>query len=216
MANFQLGDNQKVSYQVMGLDSNSAPASKLPAGDLLAVVSSDLASMTVVPDATPVAGSLGSGFIFGGSKLQTGVILTASANKADGSDDTAVAHAVQLFDIISGPGSGGIAASLNFVFGTPVLQAPGAPLISGFSPASGAIGDSVTVNGSNFGASQGKSTLTIGGITPVISSWSDTNIVFIVPAGTAVPATLILTVGGLTATATPFVVTPVLLSRRNR
>src|SRR5262249_11505142 len=51
------------------------------------------------------------------------------------------------------------------------------PKITGLSPSSGPVGTAVTVSGSNFGATQGSSTLTFGGILDTPSSWSDTSLV---------------------------------------
>jgi hypothetical protein len=52
-----------------------------------------------------------------------------------------------------------------------------APAISSLSPASGAVGASVTISGSNFGSSQGASTVKFNGKTATISSWSASTIV---------------------------------------
>jgi len=112
MPNFQLGDTEKVAYALTALDADSNPATLAP-GDTVSVVSSDVASATVVPDPTPVAGSLASGFIVGGSKLGT-ITITASANKADGTLDLSVTDAI---DIV-----GGKASSLSLGLGAPVAQ----------------------------------------------------------------------------------------------
>lgn len=111
--NTQLGDTQKVPYTLTALDADGNPAS-LAAGDVVVVSSSDTASATVVPDATPAAGSLASGFILGGKKLQVGVVITAAANKADGSVDLTVTDTI---DIVAGA-----ASALSFGLGAPVSQ----------------------------------------------------------------------------------------------
>ena len=111
--NFQLGDSEKVSYALTALDAQSNPAT-LAVGDTITITSSDTASATIVPDATPVAGSLASGFIVGGKKVQVGVVITASANKADGSLDLTVTDTI---DIV-----GGTASSLSLGLGAPVAQ----------------------------------------------------------------------------------------------
>jgi len=209
MANFQLGTDQKVSYSVSGLDSKLAPAA-LPLGDTISVVSADLASATIVPDATPAAGMLASGFIFGASKLQANLLLTASALKADGTLDTSVAVATVLIDVVAGVGTGGAATSLSFVLGTAVPQNgnPGnPPVINSFSPASGPIGSNVTVSGLNFGAIQGVSSVTVGGAKAQVSAWSDTSITFAIPVASAIPADFIVTVNGMTSKAASFLVT---------
>jgi hypothetical protein len=56
------------------------------------------------------------------------------------------------------------------------------PIISSLSPISGPSGTQVTINGSNFGSSQGSSTVTFGTNTAPIVSWSDTAISAQVPS----------------------------------
>jgi RHS repeat-associated protein len=57
------------------------------------------------------------------------------------------------------------------------------PMISGVTPASGGIGASVTVNGSNFGSPQGSSTINFNGVPATsITSWTSAQIVAVVPS----------------------------------
>jgi regulation of enolase protein 1 (concanavalin A-like superfamily) len=51
------------------------------------------------------------------------------------------------------------------------------------SPASGAVGESVTIMGTGFGGTQGASTVSLNGTGVTITSWSDISIVAIVPSG---------------------------------
>lgn len=112
MSNLQLQDVQKVPYSLTAVDADGNPAS-LGAGDTVVVSSSDPASATVVPDATPAAGTVASGFIVGGAKLGT-VQINAAVTKADGSAGPTGAVSI---DIVSGP-----AASIAMSLGTPVAQ----------------------------------------------------------------------------------------------
>jgi IPT/TIG domain/Glucodextranase, domain B/Kelch motif/Galactose oxidase, central domain len=57
------------------------------------------------------------------------------------------------------------------------------PSISNLSPTSGPVGATVTITGSNFGLTQGTSTVSFNGTTAMASSWSDTQIVAPVPSG---------------------------------
>lgn len=58
-----------------------------------------------------------------------------------------------------------------------------APSISSLTPTSGAVGASVTIAGSNFGATQGSSTVKFNGTTATATSWSASSIVAVVPSG---------------------------------
>ena len=55
--------------------------------------------------------------------------------------------------------------------------------ITGISPSSGPGGTSVTVTGTQFGPTQGSSTISFGGTNATVTSWSDTSITAIIPAG---------------------------------
>ena len=78
------------------------------------------------------------------------------------------------------------------------------PLAYSVEPAKAAVGDTVTIWGTNFGQSQGTSTLTIGGIAAHVTTWNNFSIVAAVPSGAGTGG-VVVTVGGLTATQ-PFTV----------
>ncbi len=85
-------------------------------------------------------------------------------------------------------------------------QAPVAPVISGLSPASGPVGTSVTISGTNFGATKGTSTVSFSSITASTTSWSSTAIVATVPVGTNT-GNVNVTVSGLPSNNVVFSVT---------
>ena len=114
MANFQLQDNFKVPYSVIAVDKDNNPAVLAP-GQTVSVVSDSPTSLSVVPDATPVAGSIASGFLVGGTTLKTGVNVTFSLLNADGS--SAGTPVVDAIDVVAGA-----AASTSVTLGTPIPQ----------------------------------------------------------------------------------------------
>jgi len=60
------------------------------------------------------------------------------------------------------------------------------PTVGSLQPSSGSESDSVTISGSNFGSTQGNSTLSFGGVqSTAIANWSDTQIIATVPSGAA-------------------------------
>src|SRR5438093_5270758 len=83
---------------------------------------------------------------------------------------------------------------LMFLIALPAV-AFAAPTISSLTPNSGAVGASVTIAGSNFGATQGSSTVKFNGTTAAVTSWSATSIVATVPTG-ATSGSVIVTVSG--------------------
>src|SRR5216684_6766597 len=83
---------------------------------------------------------------------------------------------------------------------------PPAPSIASLNPVSGVIGTSVTLTGTNFGATQGTSTATFNGIAATVTSWSATSVVVLVPAG-ATTGNVVVTVGGVASNGMNFTVT---------
>jgi RHS repeat-associated protein len=74
---------------------------------------------------------------------------------------------------------GGVASNRNVSF---VLTNP---LVYSLMPSMGVVGTTVTVWGTNFGSTQGTSTVTFGGHAAQTSSWSNYSIVALVPTGVA-------------------------------
>ncbi len=94
---------------------------------------------------------------------------------------------------------GGLTGQTSYIVGTP-------PQISSISPAFGAVGTVVTINGTNFGATQGTSTVKFANVVATPTSWSGTQIVAPVASGTPTGSTYVqVTVGGLLGQ-TPYVV----------
>src|SRR5208337_413434 len=79
-------------------------------------------------------------------------------------------------------------------------------IIAGVSPISGAIGSPVTIKGTNFGGTQGSSTVTFNGTGATATSWSAASITVTVPTG-ATSGTVVVTVGGQASNGVSFTVT---------
>ncbi len=95
------------------------------------------------------------------------------------------------------------AAGCKGGYGTPSGSLPS---IASLTPASGMVGASVTIYGTNFGASQGTSTVTFNGTAATPANWSATTIVAPVPAG-ATTGNVVVTVGGTASNGMLFTVT---------
>lgn len=92
--------------------------------------------------------------------------------------------------------AGGASASVSFSVTSAV------PTLTNITPGTAGAGVPVTITGSNFGSSQGNSSVQLRGQTFEISTWSDTQIVAIVPTGIAPGGiyTVNVTVAGVTVT----------------
>lgn len=80
------------------------------------------------------------------------------------------------------------------------------PRITSLSPASGAVATLVTITGTNFGATQGTSTVSFSGASGVPGSWNATSIVVPVPSG-ATTGGVTVTVAGQSSNSVSFTVT---------
>jgi YD repeat-containing protein len=80
------------------------------------------------------------------------------------------------------------------------------PSISGLSAASGAVGESITISGSNFLSTQGSSTVKFNGLPAVVSSWANGSITATVPYN-ATTGPVVVTVFGASSTGSTFTVT---------
>jgi hypothetical protein len=87
------------------------------------------------------------------------------------------------------------------------------PSIINLSPASAAVGAPVTIAGTNFGATQGASTVTFSGKAATSSNWSAGVISVSVPAG-ASTGSVVVTVNGVASAGAGFTVVPVSLTPR--
>src|SRR5437660_11364031 len=80
---------------------------------------------------------------------------------------------------------------------------PSPASITSLNPASGLVGTSVTITGTNFGATQGTSTVKFNGTTATPTSWSATSIVVPVPTG-ATTGNIVVTVSGVASNGVAF------------
>jgi RHS repeat-associated protein len=85
--------------------------------------------------------------------------------------------------------AGGVSSnSVQFTVITPAT-------ILSLTPTNGPIGTSVTVTGTGFGATQGSSTISFNSVAATVSSWSDTQLVVVVPNG-ATSGSLVISING--------------------
>jgi RHS repeat-associated protein len=120
----------------------------------------------------------------------TQIVVTVPSSLATG--------AYGVYVNVGGLSSGGV-----------MFQVGASPSVSSMSPTSGPIGTSVTLTGANFGAAQGTSTVTFGGVSAPVTSWSNTQIVTTVPSGAATGnvVVVVVNVSGVNSTGVNFAVT---------
>jgi len=78
-----------------------------------------------------------------------------------------------------------------------VITVTAPPTITSLSPTSGAVGASVTITGTNFGATQSTNTVKFNGTAATsITSWSNASIMAVVPTGASTGNVVVTTIGG--------------------
>jgi len=172
-----------------GLTANSGAVTTTANGDLLlgAVITGNLATFTA-----------GSGY-----KIEEFVAFEPYTKLVAEDQIQTTAGAVSA--------SASLAASDNWGAGLAAFKAAAGgggtgPSITSLSPTSGVVGTSVTITGTNFGATQGTSTVKFNGTTATPTSWSATSIVVPVPTG-ATTGNVVVTVGGVASNGAQFTVT---------
>jgi RHS repeat-associated protein len=153
----------------------------------------------VINNLTPPGAQVGAaitlnGSGFGGSQGSNQVKFNGVVAGVNSWSDTAIAVVVPT-NATSGPvtvvESGVVSNGVQFTVLSPVS-------VTSISPNAGPIGTTVTFNGQGFGNTQSNSVAAFYGATATITSWSDAQIVAVVPQGAATgPVTV--TVGGMTA-----------------
>lgn len=160
------------------------------------------------PNTGPVGQNVlisGSGFISGGFhgvvKFNNGAVIATTVYSYT---NTAIVVAVPL-----GAVTGNVFLELVNVNSNSMLftvTGSSAPTIISLTPSSGGVRAPVTIAGTNFGATQGASTVTFNGIAAPVSSWSATTIGVSVPV-MATTGPVIVTVGGVASNSVTFTVT---------
>ncbi|MGB8130242.1 MAG: IPT/TIG domain-containing protein [Candidatus Angelobacter sp.] len=74
-------------------------------------------------------------------------------------------------------------SAMGSTVNSPAFIIVGPPTIAGITPANGSPGTSITIAGSNFGATQGAGQVLLGQLPMTVTSWSDTSILATIPPG---------------------------------
>jgi YD repeat-containing protein len=173
-------------------------------------VDSNGSSFTVAPGITslsPTSGVVGTSVTITGTSF--GSSQGASTVKFNGTKATVISWSATsiIATVPSGATTGNVVVTTSVASNGAAFTVVSPPSISSLSPMSGGVGAAVTINGSNFGATQGGSQVTFSNnaTATTINSWSNTKIVALVPAG-AITGNVTVTVGGNTSNGASFTV----------
>jgi hypothetical protein len=171
--------------------------SPLPQGNLNVVYS---ATISATGGIAPYTFSLD----VGSSPLPAGLGFSSSNNQGlISGTPTAVGTITNI--IVDVHDSQGVPATAQQTFNLTVLAPPSITLLS---PASGPVGTPIAITGTNFGTTQGSSTVTFNGVSAgTATNWSSTSITVPVPAG-ATTGNVVVTVSSVASSGSAFTVTP--------
>ena len=153
------------------------------------------ATLAVTGGTAPYSWSLMAG------TLPTGLSFNTSTGMINGTPMVSVSQASLTFQVKD---SGNPQETRTATLALTVTVA--APTITSLSTTSGPVGAAVTITGSNFGSSQGSSTVTFNGAAATPTSWSATSISVTVPAG-ATSGNVVVTVSGQASNGIAFTAT---------
>ena len=155
---------------------------------------------------SPTSGAVGalvtiSGTSFGATQGASTVKFNGTTATPTSWSDTSIAVPVP-----NGTTTGNVVATVGGVAtnGVSFTVLP-TPSITSLNPASGAVGTSVTITGTNFGSTQGSGTVKFNGTTATVMSWSNTSIVATVPSG-ATTGNVVANAGGVNTNGASFTV----------
>ena len=174
------------------------------AGIVMAFEAVQAATAPSITDLSPISGDVGtpvtiSGKRFGATQDTSTVTFNGTAATPTSWSDTSIAVPVP-----AGATNGNVVVTVSGIASNGVLFTF-TPNISGLSTNQAPAGTPVTVTGTNFGSTQGTSTVTFNGKTAPATTWSATSIVVNVPAG-ATTGNVVVTVNSIASNGIAFTV----------
>ena len=170
-------------------------------------------SFTVLPTPTisslaPAAGAIGATVTITGTNFGSSQGTSAISFNGVAPSVTSWASTKIVAVVASGTTTGPVTVKVSNVpnAGTTFTVTP-PPSITGISPPSSVTGTAVTISGSNFGATQGTSTVAFNGAIATITSWGNLSISATVPAG-ATSGPVVVTASGVPSPGYSYTVPP--------
>ena len=161
-----------------------------------------------VTSLSPTSGAVGTAVTIDGANF--GATQGTSSVRFNGSVATPTSWSAAriVANLPSGATSGPVVVTVNGIAsnGATFTVTSPAPTVASLSPTSGAVGIAVTINGANFGATQGTSSVRFNGTVATPTSWSTARVVATVPSG-ATSGPVVVTVNGIASNGATFSVT---------
>ncbi|MFL6311458.1 MAG: beta strand repeat-containing protein [Terriglobales bacterium] len=157
---------------------------------------------------TPSTGAVASSVVIAGTNFRTPQGSSTVSFNGIASTPTAWSATSITAPVPTGASTGSVLVTVG---GQPsngsTFTVTPAPSIASLAPNSGAIGSVITINGSNFGPTQGNGGVKFGTLAATITSWSATSIVATVPSGAVTGSVVVTAAGGVASNGSTFTVT---------
>jgi hypothetical protein len=203
IANFSIPSSAPLGTSTLTIAGNSGSLSENMSVLLTISATPGAPAITTL---NPTSGAVGasvtiSGVNFGSTQGTSSLTFNATAATPTSWGPTSI-----VVPVPSGAATGNVVATVGGVAsnGVAFTVVPKANITS-TNPTKGAAGTSVTITGTNFGTTQGTSTVTFGGIVAIPTSWGATSIVVKVPSGLQkATVNVIANVGGVASNSVSF------------
>jgi YD repeat-containing protein len=176
---------------------------------ILSAISSRWASATLsITSLTPTSGAVGTSVTIKGTGFGTSQgTSTVTFNGTPGTPTTWANTSIKV-PVPAGATTGNVVVTVGVVpsNGESFTVLP-TPSITSLTPSSDPVGAVVTISGTNFGVTQGSSTVVFDRTTATPTMWSNTSIQVPVPTGAAT-GNVVITVNGVASTGVSFTVLP--------
>lgn len=167
-----------------------------------------VAAAPVISSLTPNTGAVGSAIVIAGSNFGTSATNASVTFNGTKATISSISSTSIKTTVPSGATTGNVVVTVSGVASNGVtFTITAAPSISSLTPNTGAVGSSIVIAGSNFGATQGTGKVTFNGTTAAITSWSATQIVAKVPTGATTGNVVVTAAGGVASNGVTFTVT---------
>ena len=157
---------------------------------------------------TPSTGAVASSVVIAGTNFRTPQGSSTVSFNGIGSTPTAWSATSITAPVPTGASTGPVVVTVG---GQPsngsTFTVTPVPSIASLAPNSGAISSVITINGSNFGPTQGNGGVKFGTLAATITSWSATSVVVTVPSGAVTGTVVVTAAGGVASNGSTFTVT---------
>ena len=158
---------------------------------------------------TPNTGAVGSSIVIAGTNFRSYQISSTIKFNGTTSTPTSWSGTSITAPVPAGAATGSVVVTVGGQASSGVtFTVTPAPSITSLSPSSGAVGALITVNGMNFGPSQGNGNVKFNGNTATIGTWGSSSITATAPAGTTTGNVVVTAAGGVTSAGSNFTVVP--------